>query len=452
MFTPPAEVEAVTAPFTSLFTRPSWRRAQALLCGVLLAPANCVITAALRALGLSGDSHFQNYHRVLNRARWSAHHAAGVLLRLLVNAFVRVGPVVIGLDDTVERRRGAKIKGRSMYRDAVRSSWGCFQKTSGLRWIGLHLITRIPWAKRTWALPFLTALAPSGNYPSYTQATRRHKPLSERARSLIGQAQRWLPGRELIVVADGGYAVLDLLAWCQRLARPVAMISRLRLDAALYTPAPPRRPGQMGRRQVKGKRLPTPNQYLASRRTKWSRVLVNWYGGVRRWVKVADATAVWWRAGKPPVNIRWVLVRDPKGRVRPLALLCTDLNLPVSQIVGHFVRRWAMETTFQETRVYFGIEGQRQWSDLAITRSTPLRLALFSLVALIVHQQPSWQASVRRAAWYPKELPTFSDALAQVRRCLWREMTLLLSREHTDRQKIPASLFAHLGELLAHAA
>ena len=452
MFTPPVEVEAILAPFAALFTRPSWRRAQALLCGVLLAPTNCVVTAALRVLGLSDDAHFENYHRVLNRARWSAHHAAGSLLRLLVRTFVPAGPVVIGLDDTVERRRGAKIAGRSMYRDAVRSSWGCFQKTSGLRWIGLHLIAPVRWAKRTWALPFLTALAPSGNYPAYVRANRPHKPLSERARGLIGQAQRWLPGRELIVVADGGYAVLDLLAWCQRLAKPVTMISRLRMDGALYTPAPPRRPGQTGRRQVKGERLPTPKEYLASRRTKWSRVLVNWYGGARRWVEVANATAVWWRAGKPPVRIRWVLVRDPKKRVRPMALLCTDVDLPAAQIVGHFVRRWAMETTFQETRVYFGIEGQRQWNDLAVARSTPLRLALFSLVTLMVHQQSVWQASVRQAAWYKKALPTFSDALAQVRRCLWHQIGLMLSKEHTERQKIPTVFFTHLGELLAHAA
>ena len=452
MFTPPVEVEAVLAPFAALFTRPSWRRAQALLCGALLAPANCVLTAALRVLGLSDDLRFQNYHRVLNWARWSAHHAVGILLRLLVRAFVPVGPVVLGLDDTVERRRGAKIAGRSMYRDAVRSSWGCFQKTSGLRWIGLHLITRIPWAKRTWALPFLTALAPSGNYPAYVRANRPHKPLSERARGLIGQVQRWLPSRELIVVADGGYAVLDLLAWCQHLVKPVTMISRLRMDGALYRPAPPRRPGQKGRRQVKGERLPTPKEYLASRHTKWSRVLVDWYGGTRRWVEIADATAVWWRAGKPPVNIRWVLVRDPKKRVRPLALLCTDVDLPVTHVVGHFVRRWAMETTFQETRVYCGIEGQRQWNDLAIARATPLRLALFSLVTLIVNAQPARQTSVRQAAWYKKARPTFSYALAQVRRCLWRQMGLSLSRERTERQEIPASLFAHLGELLAHAA
>ena len=102
--------------------------------------------------------------------------------------------------------------------------------------------------------------------------------------------------------------------------------------------------------------------------------------------------------------------------------------------------------------MYFGVEGQRQWNDLAVARSTPLRLALFSLVTLMVHQQSDWQASVRQAAWYQKALPTFSDALAQVRRCLWRQMGLSLSQAHTERQKIPTSLFAHLGELLAHAA
>ena len=111
MFTPSVEVEAVLAPLAPLFTRPSWRRARALLSGVLLAPANCVITSALRVLGLSDDKHFQNYLRVLNRAGWSAHHAAGVLLHLLVQAFVPVGPVVLGLDDTGERRRGVKIRG-----------------------------------------------------------------------------------------------------------------------------------------------------------------------------------------------------------------------------------------------------------------------------------------------------------------------------------------------------
>jgi len=133
----------VLAAFAPLFTHPSWLRAQALLCGVLLAPANHTLTAALRALGLASEPGFQNYHRLLNRARWSARQAAGVLLKLLVEAFVPSGPLIVGLDDTIERRRGRKLTARAIYRDAARSSKECFQKTSGLRWMSLALLVPV---------------------------------------------------------------------------------------------------------------------------------------------------------------------------------------------------------------------------------------------------------------------------------------------------------------------
>ena len=244
------------AAFAPLFTHPSGLRAQALLCGVLLAPANHTLTAALRVLGLARQPGFQNYHRVLNRARWSARQAAQVLLRLLVEAFVPAGPVIVGLDETIERRRGRKLTARAIYRDAARSSKDCFQKTSGLRWMTVALLAPVGWAARVWALPFLTALCPSERYAPYVRRGRRHKPLPERARGLIGQVRRWLPQRALIVVADSSYAALEFLAWCARPVRPVTVITRLRLDAALYQPAPARRPGQNGRPRLKGERLP----------------------------------------------------------------------------------------------------------------------------------------------------------------------------------------------------
>ena len=452
MFTPPAEVEAVCAAFAPLFTRPSWRRAQALLCGTLLAPANHALTAALRALGLAADPRFQSYHRLLNRARWSARQAAGVLLRLLVAAFVPTGPLILGLDETVERRRGPKMTARAIYRDAARSSRECFQKTSGLRWLSLHLLVPIRWARRVWALPFLTALCPSARYAQDVAKGRRHKSLVERARGLIGQAVRWLPGRALIVVADSGYAAIELLAWCQRLPAPVTLITRLRLDAALYEPTPARAAGQKGRPRRKGQRLPTLAERLTRTDTRWSRVRVPWYGGAWRWLEVASDRAVWYHSGLSPVALRWVLIRDPKGRFQPQALLSTNPTLPAAQIVHAFVRRWAMEVTFQEARAHLGVEGQRQWNDLAVARTTPVRLVLFSLVALLVPRRPKWQTSVRQAAWYQKTLPTFSDALAQVRRCLWRQLAFCTSQENTDRRKPPADLCAHFGELLAYAA
>jgi DDE superfamily endonuclease len=377
MFTPPAEVNAVLTAFASRFTRPSWTRVQALLCGTLLAPANHTVTAALRALGLAHEPGFQNYHRLLNRARWSARQAARVLLKLLVEAFVPAGPLVLGLDETVERGRGRKLTARAIYRDAARSSKECFQKTSGLRWMNVALLVAVSWAARVWALPFLTALCPSERYGPYVQRGRRHKPLVERARGLIGQVRRWLPQRALIVVAESSYAALELLAWCARQVRPVTVITRLRLDAAPYEPAPVRRPGQNGRPRPKGKRLPTLAQRLEQAKTHWQACRLTWYGGLVRRVQLATGTAVWYHTGKPPVRVRWVLVRDPKKRFEPQALLSTDLKLSARQIVTYFIRRWSMETTFQEARLYLGLEGQRQWSDLAVARSTPVRLALF---------------------------------------------------------------------------
>jgi hypothetical protein len=194
MFTPPAEVRAVLAAFAPLFTRPTWARAQALVCGTLLAPANHTLTAALRVLGLAHQPGFQNYHRLLNRARWSARQAAQVLLGLLVAAFVPSGPVIVGLDETIERRRGRKLTARAIYRDAARSSKDCFQKTSGLRWMSLALLAPVGWAARVWALPFLTALCPSERYGPYVRRGRRHKPLA-RARPRIGRPTAPLAAR-----------------------------------------------------------------------------------------------------------------------------------------------------------------------------------------------------------------------------------------------------------------
>ena len=265
--------------------------------------------------------------------------------------------------------------------------------------------------------------------------------------------RRGLPKQALTVVADRGHAAIELLVWCQRSPAPVTFITRLRLDAALDEPAPARALAQRRRPRCQGKRLPSLAQRLTGLSTTWSRARVRWYGGgAWRWLEGASDTARWHHSGLKPVARRWVLIRAPKGRFAPQALLSTDADLPAAQIVSAFVRRWAMEVTFQEARTHLGVEGQRQWNDLTIARSTPLRLALFSLVALIVQRQPAWQASVRRAAWYQKALPTFSDALAQVRRCLWRQLAFCMSQEQTDSRKPPDDPFAHLGEILAYTA
>ena len=448
----PRPIIKVLHPFATVFRERTWEHAQVLLVGAILAPGQRTVTAALRIMGLSHEPHFQNYHRVLNRAIWSSRRLSELLLMLLLRAFVPdEAPIVVGIDETIERRRGPKIAARGIYRDPVRSSKAHFVKTSGLRWVSMQLLAPIPWSGRVWALPFFTVLAPSERY--HQQRGKRHKKVTDWGRQMIVQLRRWLPDRSLVVVADSTYAVLDLLDACRRLPTPVTMVTRLRLDAALYAPAPPRSPGTVGRPCVKGERQPTLEQRLHDPATVWERVTVRWYGGHSREVEVSADTAVWYHSGKAPVPIRWVLIRDPQGEFEDQALLSTDVAAPAGQIVEWFVLRWQLEVTFHEGRTHLGVETQRQWSDQAIARTTPVLLALFSVVTLFAHASlGTAELPVRGSAWYRKSAPTFADTLAYVRQQLWPSALFSMSPDRRDMVEIPRVVFQHVTDTLAFAA
>lgn len=451
MPTLPDGYHSLIAIFAPVFSQRVWRHVQVLVMGAILAPGKRTVTAVLSVMGLSQEAHFQTYHRVLNRAGWCSLAASRILLTMLVNTFVGLGTVVLGLDDTLERRRGAKIKAKGIYRDAVRSSHSHFVKASGLRWLSLMVLVPIPWAGRVWALPFLTALAPSERY--YQTRGRGHKKLTDWGRQLLLQVRRWLPKRRLVVVADSTFAVLGLLGRMTRLANPINMVVRFRLDAALYEPAPPRQPGQRGRKRVKGARLPTLQQVLADGHTVWTSVQINnWYGERGRQIDISSSTAVWYHAGQSPVPIRWVLIRDPLGKFRSQALLCTDLTVPPEQIVQWFIMRWQIEVTFREVRTHLGVETQRQWSDLAIARTTPALFGLFSLITLLAHHSTQNGAlPIRQAAWYAKPWPTFSDTIAVVRSKLWRQIIFQRSLAVTDVHKVPSDMLQYLTDALCYA-
>ena len=238
MPTMPGCIVQILSPFAMLFSGSVWSRVCVLVTGAILTPGRRTVSNALRATGLDQVKGFGNYHRVLNRARWSARQAARVLLSLLIRSFCPTGAVVTGIDETIERRRGPKITAKGIYRDPVRSSRGHFVKASGLRWISMMLLVSVPWSPRVWALPFLTVLAPSPRY--HHQRGTRHKTLVDWARQMVLQLRRWLPDRALVVVADNTYAALELLARSRQVA--VTFVVRFRLDAALYAPAPTREP------------------------------------------------------------------------------------------------------------------------------------------------------------------------------------------------------------------
>jgi DDE superfamily endonuclease len=284
----PADIIALLAHFAPLFSRRAWRHVPALVAGALLAPGQRMVSSALRAVGLAHVSTFQTYHRVLNRDTWSSLGVSRILFGLLLNAFAPFGPLVVGIDETIERRRGKKIRASGIYRDPVRSSHSHFVKVRGLRWICAMLLIPIPWAGRVWALPFLSVLAPSER--STARQRRRFKPLTTWARQMIRQLHRWAPERRLVVVGDRAYAALELLDAVRSAA---TVITRLRLDARLFAPPPPRKLGQQGRPRLVGDRLPNLTAHVEDTTAPWTQLTISrWYGERDRPIEVLSQTAV----------------------------------------------------------------------------------------------------------------------------------------------------------------
>jgi len=445
----PDTIMVYLLPFAPLFTRRTWRHVPLLVAGAILAPGRRMVSSILRVTRHGEDAAFATYHRVLNRAVWSSLGASRILLGLLIVAFAPAGPVVLGIDETLERRRGKTITATGIYRDPVRSSHGHVVKARALRWISLMLLVPIPWANRTWALPFLAVLAPSERYDQ--DHDRRHKAITVWARQMVRVVHRWCPARPLVLVADTAYAALAFLAATRSVA---TIVTRLRLDARLFEPAPPRTPGHKGRPRVVGKRVPTLAARLTDPTTAWIALTVPfWYGQTDRTIAIVSGTAVWYSTGLPPVPVRWVLIRAPDGAFPPQALLCTDLAASPVQIVSWFVLRWRLETTFHEVRAHLGVETGRGWSEQTIRRTTPALLGFFSFVTLVAHDDGGRGTPlVKGAAWYHKQEPTFSDAIAVVRRSLWTHETFQTSSSPDDLRKVPRALVDHLCDMLCYAA
>jgi len=442
----PPILTGLMAAFRDFFTAPVWDHVLVLITGAVLTPGRRTVSAALRIMGLGQAEDFALYHHVLSQACWDSRAIARKLLTLILTRFLPAGPLIIGIDDTIERRWGRKIAARGIYRDPVRSSHGHFVKASGLRWLAFMALLPLPFAPRRWALPFLTILAPSQRYSEHTG--KRHKSLTDWARQGILQIKRWLPDRLIIIVADTSFAAIELIA---AVRRHVCFITRLRLDANLF--APPERRRRRGRPPKKGAKLPKLADILADPTTVWTRiVLAQWYGGKRCDLDFVSGTAIWYHNGRPPLPIRWVLVRDPAGTRKPQAFLCTDLNAQPADILRCYVHRWSVETTFEETREHLGVETQRQWSDHAIARTTPALLGLFSLVTLwAADASIATTAHPRAAAWYTKEAITFSDALATIRRILWDVPNFQISRPCPANVEIPAALLERLLQAVCYS-
>ncbi len=342
--------------FAVAFTRPTFAHVRVLVFGTILAPGQRTVAAALRAVGLRDDRHFTTSHRVLNRAHWSPLRLSRLLLALVTSTLVR--------------RTGRRIVWKGRLHDAVRSQPGHVATSAGIHWLCLAVLVPIPWSRRPWALPFLSipTLAPATS----VKLGRRHRTTPEYADVLLRLVRRWQPGREIVVVGDSAFAVVELGHTCR--VRRLRLISRLVLNAQLYDPVPPRpasTPGvkpntgprqpklstgfrkfeALSTRPVEGRpaacdraqdfRNPVLSERLTDAATVWGTCEIAWYGQRAATIEVATGTALWHTDGSAPLPLRWVLVRNAPGRRPPLALFCTDPTTAAEHIVAWYVDRWA---------------------------------------------------------------------------------------------------------------
>jgi hypothetical protein len=353
-------------------------------------------------------------------------------------------PVILLVDSTLVRRTGRRIAWKGRFHDAVRSPPGHVATTEGIHWLCVAVLVPLPCSRRPWALPFLSV-------PTLTPATsaklgRRHRTEPEYAEVLLRLVRRWQPEREIVVVGDSAFAVVELGHACR--VRGMRLISRLVLNAQLYDPVPPRPASTPGVKPRKGPRQPKLSQRVTDSLTVWHTCEVTWYGQRPATIELATSTALWHADGSAPLPLRWVLVRNVPGHRPPLAVFCTDPSASAEQIVSWSVDRWHIESTFEEVRAHLGVETQREWSTRAVGRATPCLLGLFSLVVLLAHALYPEDLPTRRAAWYPKAEPTFIDALAAVRRHLWASQ----NQPSLDRVAGPANSPQSVVELLVEAA
>jgi len=450
----PSGFQRTISHFSFAFRKDVWPKVVLLLTGAIICPGSRTICNVLRSVGLRWEKNFPKYHRVLSHDKWSAKKLSGVLLGLVVNAFIAKGkPIVFALDDTIERRRGAKISKLGIYRDAVRSSKSHFVKCSGLRWLSLMVTTNLPWLQAGvyWALPVMTVLCPSDLY--FTDRDKRVKKITDWAGQLLSWLSRKTKAlqRPVYLTADGSFAVLDLFIQAQQLE--IGMIARMKFNSRLYELPPNEYPkSKPGPKPPVGKRLLSMKKRLTDNRIKWKKVIFSeWYGQVKKEMLITSGVAIWRISNTKLVKIKWVLVKDPEGRLEPVLLGCTDFDLADKKVVSFFVRRWRIEVTFAEVRRHLGVETQRQWSDLAIERATPCLMALFSIVCLLANQLNKQQPIQPNAtAWYRKKGVTFSDVLAAVRLEFLSKSKLLISNGKPLMQSYPEKI-RHLWYLLTQA-
>jgi hypothetical protein len=415
--------------FSACFTSPSMASFVTLMAGWVLDLRRHTVTETIRAAGAVGRKHISSYHRFFSRTRWTTDEVGLTLAALIIDGLPPAGVVRLVVDDTLGRHTGKRISGASMHRDPLLSTGRRPFFHWGHVWVVLAIELEL--FGKSWALPVLFRL-----HRSEKRCKAEKKPygkLTEQARELVELLVKRYPQRRFELIGDAAYTNASLIK-----ARPsnLTLIGRGRLDAALYAPAPRRRPGQMGRSRVRGKRLASPAWWAARKKTRWQKLVVTVYGRtvtVRVWV----IDALWYVAAGSEV-VRLVVVRDFPGHEKDDVFVSTDPKLPPRHIIESFSKRWSLEVTFHEAKGKLGFEDPQNRTERAVERTAPLALVSYSLTVLWFVQfgQRTRAARLPTLPWYThKAGTTFSDMLATLRRASWRERLFDPASSPSDLRK-----------------
>jgi DDE superfamily endonuclease len=453
MLTLPRTAEPLLSRFSIAFTRPTFQRALVLFVGFVVTLGRHTVTRALSTLGnLLWDGHFSDYHRVFSRARWSLWPLGKVLAALILERLPADQPIIVSVDDTATQHRGKKVYGKGRHRDACRSTKTFKAWLWGHRWVVLAIHVKFPFATRAWALPTLIALYRTKK--TNEEEGRPHRTAIELARPLITKLMQWFPTRSFILLGDGGYASHGLARFAFRHRRRLTLVSLLHARAHLCEAPPPLRKGQMGRRRIRGAKLPHPEDVVA--KAKRRRATVDWYGGKQRKIEYVSETAQWYKATEGLVPIRWVYVHDLDGTHEDRYFYSTDPEMSATTIIGLYTARWSIEVTFQEVRQHLGFASPRNRRKESVLRMAPCLMGMYSVVSLLFHQRTCDKRRTdlkpRTYPWYAKSEITFSDAIAAVRRQFWAETVFSEALPHGDLNKLPPKLRETLLDHLSLAA
>ena len=421
--------EAIIQQFIPVFTTPTAQIFMNLLTGWVLCTAKRTITGILPFADPKANKAHDAYHRFFPNASWVISDLWQRLIILLVKVFYPVGTIVTDLDDTLFHRTGRKVNGADWWRDAVRSTATKVVHAWGLNLVIVTLRIHPPWGGEPIGLPINIRLH------------RKDGPsLIDLAEQMLTEIALWLPERRFLCHCDGFYASLagrEILA--------TGIVSRMRRDASIYALPPKKRKKQRGRPRKRGSRLLCPEQ-MAKRVKNWQQVDTIERGKKRKRL-VCARKVIWYKVSERPVLL--VISRDPEGKEKDDFFFTTDLSLSAAQVIGGFAGRWSIEDTIKNTKQFLGGQEPQTYKGKGPERAAALSLWLYSVVWLWYLQQKRVRKLMVPLPWYPaKARPSFQDALACLRRALWRQRIKSMFVKRFVHNKN----FEFLIEALAHAA